>query len=164
MASAASTTCAEVDGPGAEEQRLRLEPADVVEVVGQPGDALGLVADAGAHAPDPLGGQLVGVATRGWRPGRGSVVSGLAQVVGDEREELVLVGLEVGGGGDVPDDALEADHLAVAAAGLRAHVEHPAHAVGPDHDQLEPAGRTWAARRAGLDRVAGSAGTSTSPR
>ena len=64
----------------------------------------------------------------------------VAQVVGDEGEELVLVGLEVVGGGDVAGDALEAHQLALLGARHGGDVEHAAHAVGPDDGQLESLG------------------------
>ena len=60
--SALSTASARSTGRADSSRRVGLEPAQVVEVVGQPGDALGVTADRPAHALDPLGVQLVGVA------------------------------------------------------------------------------------------------------
>ena len=61
----------------------------------------------------------------------------VAQVVGDEGEELVLVGLEVVGGRDVADDALEADELVVARAGLGARCRAPGARRRRGHGELE---------------------------
>ena len=61
---------------------------------------------------------------------------GLAQVVGDEGEELVLRLVEVARGRDVPDDALEPGGDPSFAPRARRNLEHTAHTVGAAHRQL----------------------------
>ena len=61
---------------------------------------------------------------------------GVAQVVGDEGEELVLRLLEVALGGDVAHDALEAGRHAPFPTSTGRHLQDPAHTVGPAHRQL----------------------------
>ena len=127
----------QVDRAGGEEERPRLELAHVVQVVGQARDALGLVTHRRAHALDALGRQLRRVALEGdaeAQDGRQRV----AQVVGDEGEELVLGLLELVGRGHVPHHARVADDRAFLVARHRADVENAAYAVGPRHRQLDP--------------------------
>ena len=129
----------QVDGPQVEHHRTGFEPAHVEQVVGQTGDALGLAADGHAHVLYPLGGELVGVGLEG-RPQAQDGGQRVAQVVGDQGEELVLGLVEIASGGDVTDDALEAGQHPVLEAGGGRHLEHPPHAVGPGNRELGPHG------------------------
>ena len=61
---------------------------------------------------------------------------GVAQVVGDEGEELVLGLLQVALGGDIADHTLEPGGHASLTASAGRDLQHAAHAVGPAHGQL----------------------------
>ena len=126
---------AQFDGPHVQDDRPGLEAADVEQVVGQARDPLRLSPDGLAHALDAVGAQLVAVRLEG-RAQAQDGGEGIAQVMRDEGEELVLRLLEVALRGDVAHDALEPGGHAPFPTGAGRHLQHPAHTVGPAHCQF----------------------------
>jgi hypothetical protein len=98
----------DIDRARPEQEGARLQAAHVVQIVGQASDPFGLSADGLPHSPDAVGRQLAGVGLDGG-PKPENRCQRCAQIVGNQSEELVFVGIQIPCRGFIAHDALKAN-------------------------------------------------------